>query len=257
VTLVVCRRICRHLAAIALAGSQFAARCQYSPPPLPNQGQAADTLGRNRMAVGVEAGWGTTGSWWNADNPADVDVHSGWVGAGRMRLGLGDDLDVGLAGGLGPQGTFVVGPEVKWRFAHLRDEATDGGPAFHAALTSGLGVGSAGYDYGTGVCSGGDCRRDPFVAPYTGILASGGIDVVQMFTGLRLAASETFGNDVTDLTLFPLLAFGVQLRPTPDLTLFAEADVGGGITTSDFDDSGLLIYPSAGISFAFDGPGQR
>jgi hypothetical protein len=240
------------LLVMALATTQIQAACAYSPPPLPSHGQGADTLGRGKIAAGLELGRGTTASWWNADDMTDADVNSGWVGGTRLRLGIGDDLDVGIVGAIGPQSTFVLGPEVKWRFAHVAPEGsgTEDGPAFHGAWISGVGIGASDdYDPDTELPS-----RNVFVAPYTGVLGSGGIQAAQMFVGLRLAASETFGNELADLTLYPVLAFGFLLRPSPAWTLFAEADLAGGITTYDLDDSALIVFPSAGFSFSFDAP---
>jgi hypothetical protein len=174
-------------------------------------------------------------------------VTSGFVGAGRLRFGLGDALDVGLAGGYGPERAFVAGPELKWRFAHLSPSRAPDAPSFAAALIGGVGVGVADYRYG------GDPRpRHVFLAPYQGLTASGGVPLVQMFVGLRLAESETLGNDVGDLTLYPVLAFGVQVRPLPRLTLYAETDLAGGITTADTGDSAILFYPTVGASITFD-----
>jgi hypothetical protein len=247
------------LVAMGFATSQIQAACQYSPPPLPNQGQGADTLGQGRVALAGEAGWGTTASWWDADNMTDVDVNSGVVGAARARLGLSDTLDVGVIGGVGPQRAFVVGPEVKWRFARMAPSEDEEGPAFHAAVISGVGIGASDLDYKRGGCRGGtedkdSCVRHVFLAPYAGVTASGGIEIVQMFVGLRFAASEVVGNGAVDLTLFPLLAFGAQFHPSRSLTFYAEGDLGGGITAHDFNDSAVFVYPSVGLSFSFDGP---
>ena len=70
--------------------TQIQASCSYAPPPLPSSGQGADTLAHGRVAAGVEAGHGTSASWWNASNLADVDVNSKWVGGLRLRRGMGD-----------------------------------------------------------------------------------------------------------------------------------------------------------------------
>jgi hypothetical protein len=251
-------------AGVVLAAlSQLGATCVYSPPPVLSQGQGAETLGTGRGAVAAEAGWGRSASWWNARNAADFEVESGAYGAGRLRLGVGDDLDVGLVGGVGPERTFVLGPEVKWRLAHLTLDDAEGRPGFHVALTSGLAAGSALYRYATTGCTtAGTCLRMPgagealprntFLAPYTGLVASGGIELVQMFVGLRLAASETLGNGVRDLTLYPALAFGVQLHPTRAFGLYAEGDVAGAITTYDSGDSGLMGFATVGVSVTTD-----
>lgn len=232
---------------VSLALGQLGATCQYSPPPVPSQGQAAKTLGPGRVAVAAEAGWGTSASWWDAKNISDVDVNSGTVGVGRARYGLTDNVDVGLVGGSGPVDTFVLSPEVKWRFAHVHPQAAPGGPSFNGALISGLGLGRS-----NAACDSEECgdERWFFMAPYGGVLASGGIEVVQMFTGLRLAASRGF--EVNDLTFYPLLSFGVQVRPVRAIAIFAEGTVGGGITASDFDDSALLAYPSVGVWLYLD-----
>jgi hypothetical protein len=228
--------------------SQIQATCVYSPPPVLSHGQGADTLGSGRAAAGVEAGWGALGSWWNARNVGDPEVTTKPVAASRLRIGVGENLDVGLVGGVGPQRGFVAGPELKWRFARFAPDAAPGAPSFNAALISGLGVGSAVYPYENM-----SAPRHVFIAPYTGVLASGGIEVVQMFVGLRFAASETLGNDVTDLTLYPVLAFGVQLRPTRSVAFFLEGDLAAGITTYDTNDTAVIAYPSAGVAVTFDG----
>jgi hypothetical protein len=179
----------------------------------------------------------------------DPEVTARPTGAARLRLGLGENLDLGIVGGVGPQRSFVAGPELKWRFAHLAPAgAGPGAPRFNAALISGVGVGSAQYPYEDM-----PPPRHLYVAPYTGVLASGGIEVVQMLVGLRFAASETFGNSVTDLTLYPVLAFGVQLRPSRAFSLFAEGDLAGGITTRDSNDTAVIGYVTAGLSYTFDG----
>jgi hypothetical protein len=232
------------LAVIAFGVSQIAAACQYSPPPLLNQGQGADTLGDGKLALAAEAGYGTVASFWQRRGLSNPEVTSGLVGAGRLRFGLGDSLDLGLVGGYGPEHAFVAGPELKLRFAHLSPSRAADAPTFDAALIAGLGIGAADYRYGG--------SRHVFIAPYQGITASGGIPLLQMFVGIRLAESETLGNDVSDLTLYPVLAFGVQVRPSPGLTLYAETDLAGGITTADTGDSATLFYPSIGASYTFD-----
>jgi hypothetical protein len=254
-----------------LALSQLGATCAYSPPPVLAHGQGADTLGTARGRVAAEAGWGRAASWWNSYSAADFDVHSGLAGVGRLRVGVGQDLDVGLVSGAGPEGTYVLGPEAKWRFARLAMPSEKGSPGLHAALVSGFAAGSALYRYDH-ECSGNDCvpgncsgdgclymvetgqprPRYGFVAPYTGVIASGGIDVVQMYVGLRLAASETLGNRIADLTLYPVLAYGVNLQPDPLLGFYAEGDVAGGLTTQDLSDSALIGYATAGVSLTFD-----
>jgi hypothetical protein len=220
------------------------AACNYSPPPLPSHGQGADTLGKGSAAVAVEAGRGTVASWWNADYLGDPDVSDGWVGAGRLRAGLSNDLDLGLVGAVGPERAFVAGPEVKWRFAHFSPPGERGSPGFHAAWVSGVGVGALELR--------GEAQRRAFVAPYSGVLASGGIEVVQMFVGLRFAVSEVLGNAQDDLTLYPMLGFGVQVKPTARLTWYAEGTVASGITVHDTGDTALLVYPSTGLTLTFD-----
>ena len=74
-----------------------------------------------------------------------------------------------------------------------------------------------------------------------------------MFTGLRLAGSETFGNGVTDLTLYPVLAFGVRVNPSRTIGIYAEGDLAGGITTRDPNDTAILGFVSAGVSVTFEG----
>jgi hypothetical protein len=238
----------QRLAVATLATTQIQAACAYSPPPLPSAGQGADTLGTGRMAAGVEAGYGTSASWWNASNVTDVDVNSEWIGGARLRRGILPNVDLGLVGGVGPQSTFVVGPEFKWRFGHLAAPDVDG-PAFHAAWTTGLGVGASNdYDKNSG-----EETRDVVLAPYTGVLGSGGIREVQMFVGFRFAASDTFFDETDDLTLYPVLQFGLLLSPARAWTFFVESDLAGGLTTVDFGDSALIFYPSAGVSFAWGG----
>jgi hypothetical protein len=248
---------------LLLALSQLGATCVYSPPPVLSQGQGADTLGTGRGAIAAEAGWGRSASWWNARNAADFEVQGGPFGAGRLRLGLREDLDVGLVGGAGPERTYVLGPEAKWRIAHLTMKDAEGSPSFQVAWTNGLAVGSALYRYTTSGCdAAGPCLRTvadtasaprhTFLAPYTGLVTSGGIELVQMYVGLRVAASETLGNGIRDLTLFPAVAFGVQLRPSRMFGLYAEGDVAGAITTHDTSDSGLMGYAMFGVSVTFD-----
>jgi hypothetical protein len=236
------------LAAMFLALTQIHATCTYSPPPVLAHGQGADTLGRGAMAASAEAGWGAAGSWWKAKNLGDPEITTGALGAARVRVAVGDDLDVGLVGGMGPESTIVGGPEVKWRFAHLAPSDVAGAPGFHAAIISGLGIGAADYRYGP------EPRRHVYLAPYSGVIASGGVRVVQMFTGLRLAASETLDNGRGDLTLYPVLAFGVQLRPDPVLTFYAEGNLAGGITTTDVSDTAIMGSVTGGISVTFDRP---
>jgi hypothetical protein len=233
------------IATMVLAASQIQASCTYSPPPVLSQGQGADPLGQNRLAVAAEVGYGATASGWNATNLADVEVNSGFVGVGRVRYGLSRDIDVGVVGGVGPQSTSVAGPELKWRFARLAPDNAPGAPGFHAALVSGFGVGSSAFRYDLGS---GPQPKHVYLAPYAGVIASGGVQIVQMFTGLRFAASETLGSGVDDLTLYPMLAFGVQVRPTDVVTLYAEGDAAVGITTHRIGDTAMIGYPSAGMS---------
>jgi hypothetical protein len=234
------------LCVAAFGLSQIQAACSYTPPPVPSSGQGADTLSPGRLAAGVEAGFGTSASWWNASNMTDVDVNSKWVGALRLRRGMGADVDLGLVGGVGPQHSFVLGPELKWRFAHVADPAEDG-PAFHAAWVTGLGIGAA-DNYA------GSARRDVFLAPYSGLLGSGGVQEARMFVGFRFAASDNFFNDRDDLTLYPILQFGFLANPTKHWSLFLETDLAGGLTTQDLGDSALIFYPTAGLSYVFGGP---
>lgn len=215
-----------------------------------SHGQGADTVGARGLAVGVEAGWGASASWWNAQNVADPDVNSALIGGSRLRFGLAKDVDLGLVTGIGPDRAFVIGPELKWRFAHLRPEGVVDGPAFHAALISGLGIGAAAHRY-----AGDEGEPDPsyvFVAPYTGVLASGGTRIVQMFSGFRFAASESLGNDLADLTLYPVVAFGALVHPHPAWTLWAEGDLASAVTTRDFSDTGVIVYSSVGVTVTFD-----
>jgi hypothetical protein len=237
------------VAAMVLGASQIQASCNYSPPPVLSQGQGADTLGEQRLALAAELGYGTVASGWNASNLSDVEVNSAAVGVGRLRYGLAPDIDLGLVGGVGPQGTIEAGPELKWRFARMAPDGAVGAPGFHAALISGVALGSSRFRYDLGTAPE---PRHVFLAPYTGVTASGGVELVQMFTGLRFAASETFGSGVDDLTLYPVLAFGVQLRPTRALTFYAEGDAAVGITTHDLSDTAMLGYPSVGMSVTFD-----
>jgi hypothetical protein len=241
--------VCARLGAIVFAASQIQASCNYSPPPVLSQGQGADSLGEGKLALAAELGYGTVASGWNASNLSDVEVNSAAVGVGRVRYGFAPDLDISLVGGAGPQGTIEAGPELKWRFARLAPDSAVGAPGFHAALISGIAAGDSRFRY--------DLSNNPeprhfFLAPYTGVTASGGVELVQMFTGLRFAASETFGTGVDDLTLYPVLAFGVELRPTRMLTFYAEGDAAVGITTHDLSDTAMLGYPSVGMSLTFD-----
>jgi hypothetical protein len=229
--------------------TQIQAACSYAPPPIPSSGQGADTLANGRIAAGVEAGLGTTASWWNASNMTDVDVNSKWVGGLRLRRGMGTDTDVGIVAGIGPQRSFVVGPEFKWRFAHVAAPEVDG-PAFHAAWVSGLGIGAADdYDPGEN-----ELKRDVFLAPYTGVVGSGGVQAARMYVGFRFAASDNFFNHRDDLTLYPILQFGFLASPSKSWSLFVESDLAGGLTTQDFGDSALIFYPTAGLTYSFDGP---
>jgi hypothetical protein len=231
------------LGVMAFGLGNLHAACNYSPPPLPSHGQGADTLGAGTAAVAAEVGRGSVASWWDASYLGDPDVNHGWVGAGRLRAGVSEDLDLGLVGGAGPERAFVVGPEAKWRFFRFSPPGVEGSPGFHAAWVSGVGVGALELRQ--------ESQRRPFVAPYSGVLASGGIEVVQMFVGLRLAASEVIGNAEDDLTIYPMLGFGVQVKPTESLTWYAEGTLAGGITTHDTGDTALLVYPSTGLSLSF------
>ena len=223
--------------------SQVNASCSYSPPPLPSHGQTAEALGPGHASAGLEAGRGTLASWWKASYIGDPEVTHGWVGASRFRFGVGDNTDVGLTGAIGPERVLFGAAELKWRFAHFAAPEAEGAPGFHAAWLSGLGAGAIELR--------GESQRRAFLAPYTGVLASGGIELVKMYVGLRFAASEVLGNHVTDLTLYPILGFGVQLRPSDWLTLYAEGSAAAGITTQDVDDTGLLIYPCLGLAVSF------
>jgi hypothetical protein len=217
--------------------------CVYSPPPLLSYGQTAESLGQGRASASAEMGRGTHARW----GGSELDTTTNTVGATRLRLGLSDTLEVGLVGAAGPHSAYVAGPELKLRVVHLADPEEKDGSSFDAAWISGLGVGSALFPDG-----GTPARRYTYLAPYTGVLGSGGIRFVQMFLGFRLAASETLGNGESDLTLYPTLAFGVQVRPTRILTLFAEADLAGAITTANTDYSAVMVYPNFGLSVAFD-----
>ena len=230
------------LIAVGLALTQVQAMCYYSPPPVLTHGQGADTLGPGRMAAGAEVAWGAAGSWWKASNLGDPEITTGTMGAARWRIGAARSLDLGLVGGIGPEHTYVVAPEVKWRLLQVAPAGEEGAPGFHAALVSGLGVGTTSES------------QHAFLAPYTGLLASGGIRVIQMYSGLRIAASETLGNGTDDLTLYPVLAYGLQLRPMERFWLFAEADLVGGLTATDFGDSAIMGSVSAGATITFGGP---
>jgi hypothetical protein len=123
-----------------------------------------------------------------------------------------------------------------------------GEAAFHASLVSGLGVGIGGFRYTGGSVTAGS--HHPYIAPYTGVLVSGGIPILQMFSGLRLAASQTLGTSA-DLTLYPVLAFGVGVRPEPLLRVFLEGDLAAAYTTEVASDSGILGAVTAGMSITF------
>jgi hypothetical protein len=112
-----------------------------------------------------------------------------------------------------------------------------------------LGVGASDhYDPGAKSLS-----RDVFLAPYTGIIGSGGVQAAQMYVGFRLAASDNFFNHADDLTLYPTLQFGFLAKPTPGWSIFLETDLAGGLTTQDFGDSALIFYPTLGVSYSFGG----
>jgi hypothetical protein len=241
------RRLYR-LFVIAGALSQVQASCNYSPPPVLSQGQSADSLGSHHWAAGSELGYGTNASWWTATNLGHPEVRSGWVGVGRFRYGISDDVDMGLVAGQGPLHTTVIGPEVKWRFAQAAPENAEGSPGFHAAWISGMGVGSSRYPYE--VSSGAPVPRHLYLAPYTGLLGSGGIELVKMFAGLRFAASETLGSPSHDFTLYPTFAFGVVLQAASWLRIHAEGDLAAGVTMHDTSDTGVLAYPAMGITIA-------
>jgi hypothetical protein len=217
--------------------------CVYSPPPLLSYGQTAEPLGRGRGSASAEMGMGTHAAW----GGSDLDTTTKAVGATRLRLGLTDVLDVGLVGAVGPHSAYVAGPELKLRIVHLTDPAVTASPSFDAAWVSGFGVGSALFPEEST-----PAQRHTYLAPYTGVLGSGGVPFVQTFLGFRIAASETLGNGKSDLTFYPTLAFGVQLRPTRVLTVFAEADLAGAITTADAGYSAVILYPNLGLSVAFD-----
>jgi hypothetical protein len=69
-----------------------------------------------------------------------------------------------------------------------------------------------------------------------------------MFTGLRVAASETLGNRGYDWTLYPTFAFGVVLQPADWLFLHAEGDLAAGVTLRDTSDTGILAFPTVGMT---------
>ena len=73
-----------------------------------------------------------------------------------------------------------------------------------------------------------------------------------MYTGFRFAVSETLGDGHGDLTLFPALSFGVHVAPFDPVSFFAEGIMAGGLTTTDWGDSAILVYPSAGATVRFD-----
>jgi hypothetical protein len=214
-----------------------------------SQGQGADTLGRTHVNVGAEVGYGATGSWWKARNVGDPDINSDAAGALRLRYGLSDDVDVGLVGGVGPDTTVVAGPEIKWRFARLAEGPGEDAPAFHASCVSGVGLGSSIFRYGTSGLQAG--TRHLYIAPYTGVLVSGGVPLVQMFGGLRFAASQTLDASRVDLTLYPVLPFGVEVRPEQSVRFFVEADLAGGYTTQTSNGSAILGYVTGGMSVTF------
>lgn len=235
---------------LIVALSQVQASCVYAPPPVLAQGQGGDTLGRMRVNAGTEVGYGVVASWWNANGIGDADINSNPAGAVRVRFGVTDDLDVGLVGGLGPDRTIIAGPEVKWRFARLVESAIEGAPAFHASVVSGVGLGSSTFRYGGyGVDAG---SSHIYVAPYTGLLVSGGIQLIQMYSGFRVAASQTLDASRADLTIYPVLAFGVEVRPERFYHLFVEGDLAGGYTTQNANDAAILGYAVGGVSMTFD-----
>jgi hypothetical protein len=53
-----------------------------------------------------------------------------------------------------------------------------------------------------------------------------------------------------DLTLYPTLAFGVELR-VDALRFFVEGDLAAGYTVVDASDSAILGYATAGMSVTF------
>ncbi len=235
---------------IAFGLSQVQASCTYAPPPVLAQGQGGDTLGEGRVNIGAEMGFGASESWWETANVGDPDVNAGPTGVVRARVGVTENLDVGLVGGAGPDDTFVAGPEVKWRFAHLVDRASADQAAFHASLVSGVGIGSTRLvDQGN---SSADGAHHPYLAPYTGVLVSGGVPLLQMFSGLRLAASQTLGT-APDVTLYPVLAFGVEVRPEPAVRVFVEGDLAAAYTVEDGSDTAILGYFTGGVSVTFGG----
>jgi hypothetical protein len=73
-----------------------------------------------------------------------------------------------------------------------------------------------------------------------------------MFVGLRFAVSEVIGNGEEDLTLYPMLGFGVQVQPSSWCTWYAEGTLASGVTLQDTGDSALIVYPSTGLSLSFD-----
>jgi len=235
---------------LIVALSQVQASCVYAPPPVLAQGQGGDTLGRMRVNAGTEVGYGVVASWWKASGVGDADINSSPAGAMRIRLGLTDDLDVGVVGGLGPDQTIVAGPEVKWRFARLVESSSEDSPAFHASIVSGVGLGTSTFRYGGyGVDAG---SSHLYLAPYTGLLVSGGIPLIQMYSGLRVAGSQTLDASRADLTIYPVLAFGIEMRPEHFYHLFVEGDLAGGYTTQNAGDAAILGYAVGGVSMTFD-----
>jgi|GEM_PF-3715125 len=246
--------------------SQIQSACGYAPPPLPSHAQTAETMGKGGVALSAEVGRATVASWWDASNIVDVEQSSGVIGAGRARFGISPNVDIGLAGGYGPRQTFLLGPELKWRFSRVAPTGKKSMPGFQAAWVTGAGVGSSLMRWDPTLCDDGSANicmenesdgevgpRRTYVAPYTGLLVSAGTETTQLYTGVRFGMSEVLGNRLTDLTLYPSLGFGAQLRLSRFMAVFAETDFGGALTTTEFGDSGVFTYFGGGFTVSFGG----
>jgi hypothetical protein len=79
-----------------------------------------------------------------------------------------------------------------------------------------------------------------------------GAALLSLSTACRVGLSSN--QPAHDLTLYPILQFGFLANPSKSWSLFIETDLAGGLTTQDFGDSALIFYPTAGVSYSFDGP---